>query len=412
MLAQVLAREAIAGQATPEPAPIDCAGAPIVPTLEIVLAVGAAGDPIDSATFERARQVIARRAAALAGDACRIWSDGAGRILVQFAEPNAPDPDVARRALAGTGLLEIIDPDGQFLAAGTMIRTSFGEDSSGEGTAAAEPVYQSIVAGQDIADAYLTSNAFGQLVVGFVLSPEAADRFCKFTSDGIGRPLAIVLDKVVVSSPVVNSPICGGQGIVEGLTTGEAQALVVQLLSGALPTAIEVAGVYSLSAETGGAIPGVMVFGDLSTVHQSGPIDYDHLPPAGGLHNPVWQTCGFYDASIPNETAVHSLEHGAVWITYRPDLPGDQIERLRKLAEGQSHLLVSPFPDLRAPIVATAWGVQLDLDSVDDPRLVEFVSQYRQNPETAPEPGATCSNGYSGTLAEWLEANPPGTPAV
>ncbi len=56
--------------------------------------------------------------------------------------------------------------------------------------------------------------------------------------------------------------------------------------------------------------------------HLEEPVTYTENPPVGGVHNPVWQNCGYYAAPIPNETAVHSLEHGAIWITYQPDLPG------------------------------------------------------------------------------------------
>ena len=78
---------------------------------------------------------------------------------------------------------------------------------------------------------------------------------------------------------------------------------------------------------------------------------------------PVWQNCGFYGRPIPNETAVHSLEHGAVWITYRPDLSADQVDMLRRLARSQTFVLVSPFPELPSPVVASAWGRQLQLES-------------------------------------------------
>ncbi len=59
---------------------------------------------------------------------------------------------------------------------------------------------------------------------------------------------------------------------------------------------------------------------------------------------------------ISNENAVHSLEHGAVWITYRPDLPGGQVETLRDLAQGQTYILVSPYPDLPSPVTGLGVG--------------------------------------------------------
>ena len=57
-----------------------------------------------------------------------------------------------------------------------------------------------------------------------------------------------------------------------------------------------------------------------SPVHTEGIVDYDRRPPAGGAHNPVWWNCGFYDEPVVDESAVHDLEHGVVWLAYAPDL--------------------------------------------------------------------------------------------
>lgn len=126
--------------------------------------------------------------------------------------------------------------------------------------------------------------------------------------------------------------------------------------------------------------------------HTSGNVDYDRTPPAGGEHNPVWQNCGFYPDPISDENAVHSLEHGAVWIAFSPDLPEDQVNTLRDLAQNGDYILVSPYPDLDSPLVASAWGKQLELESADDPALEQFIGAYREGPQT-PEPGATCTGG-------------------
>ncbi len=140
------------------------------------------------------------------------------------------------------------------------------------------------------------------------------------------------------------------------------------------------------------AIAGVETFSGLARTHASSPVTYPQIPPVGGPHSPVLQNCGYYGAPIANENAVHSLEHGAVRITYRPDLPADQLAALRKLTAGQTYVLVSPYPDLPAPVVASAWGVQLKLDTVNDPRLSQFLKVYRQGPQTQ-EPGAPCAGG-------------------
>ena len=126
--------------------------------------------------------------------------------------------------------------------------------------------------------------------------------------------------------------------------------------------------------------------------HTEGAVDYAQSPPAGGEHNPIWQNAGFYDEPVRNETAVHTLEHGAVWITYSPDLPQANKDRIRELASGQNCVLASPYPGLDAPVVASAWGKQLALEGADDPDLERFVSAYKQGPQT-PEPGAACTGG-------------------
>jgi hypothetical protein len=126
--------------------------------------------------------------------------------------------------------------------------------------------------------------------------------------------------------------------------------------------------------------------------HTQADVDYEQNPPAGGVHNDVWQNCGYYAEPVRDENAVHSLEHGAVWITYSPDLSVDEVERLRDIAESQSYILVSPYEGLPSPIVASAWGKQLSLESAEDPDLERFIGAYRQGPQT-PEPGAVCTGG-------------------
>ena len=70
--------------------------------------------------------------------------------------------------------------------------------------------------------------------------------------------------------------------------------------------------------------------------------------------------------------------HGAVWITYRPDLPIDQVQTLEALAD-QGFILVSPYLTLEDPVVASSWGHQLRLESADDPRLEQFIQILLQN---------------------------------
>ena len=144
--------------------------------------------------------------------------------------------------------------------------------------------------------------------------------------------------------------------------------------------------------------------------HVAGKITWNENPPVGGPHNVAWQNCGVYNQPIHNEHAVHSLEHGAVWITYRPDLPADQVQRLVTLA-ADDYMLVSPYPGLPVPVIATAWNHQIRLDGAADPRLVAFIDKYRNNPQNTPEFGAACFGAIATTATTGTLVNPSGAMA-
>ncbi|AFZ66695.1 DUF3105 domain-containing protein [Deinococcus peraridilitoris] len=155
--------------------------------------------------------------------------------------------------------------------------------------------------------------------------------------------------------------------------------------------------VFVLASCGGGKIEGEKTFNYQGSQHQQGRIDYTETPPVGGLHNPVWQNCGVYDQPIANEYAVHSLEHGAVWITYRPDLPSAEVDKLKALVDGRGHTLLSPYPNLPSPVVVSAWNRQLSVENADDKRLERFLEAYESGSQ-APERGASCSGGMGDTL--------------
>jgi hypothetical protein len=136
-------------------------------------------------------------------------------------------------------------------------------------------------------------------------------------------------------------------------------------------------------------IAGVKTFTDLARSHNATPGPLTALPPTGGDHSSSWITCGVYSAPVETLQAVHSLEHGAVWITYLPGLPKDQLGALAKTVASDPYQLLSPYPSLASPIVLSAWGKQLQLEDATDPRLPVFLKAFTQGPQT-PEPGAPC----------------------
>ena len=144
---------------------------------------------------------------------------------------------------------------------------------------------------------------------------------------------------------------------------------------------------------SGETIQGVQFFAN-STGHTRDPVRYPQTPPAGGEHNPTWLNCGMYTEPVPDVYAVHSLEHGAVWVTYDASLSDDELATLRDHLPS-SYVVLSPYVGLTAPMVLSAWNAQLRVDSADDPRIPRFLEEYWRN-QNVPEPGALCTGGIDG----------------
>lgn len=135
---------------------------------------------------------------------------------------------------------------------------------------------------------------------------------------------------------------------------------------------------------------------DLSRNHVETTVSYPMSPPAGGDHASWWQNCNgdVYEPPIRNETAVHSLEHGSVWVTYNSKVSPADVQPLADTVAGTPYTLMSPYPDQDAPVTLTAWGRQLTVTGADDPRIQQFLSEYVQGSQT-PEPGAACTGGLT-----------------
>jgi preprotein translocase subunit SecD len=234
--------------------------------LQVVLqAQPVAGQTLDSDSLEGTRQTLERRINSLGVSEPLIQTRGADQIIVEL--PGVDDPQEAINIMQQTALLEIIDPQGQFLAPGTIVNTTLGpaerasdQDESATPIASpgatpmatpvatpiaatdgpSGPVYETIISGADLKDAYVTTGATGiNQVVGFELQGDASSRFFQYTSSHLGEPMSIVIDKTVISSPSINGAI-SSQGIIEGVPPSEVENLVIQLKAGALAVPLEV----------------------------------------------------------------------------------------------------------------------------------------------------------------------------
>lgn len=172
-----------------------------------------------------------------------------------------------------------------------------------------------------------------------------------------------------------------GAGVTYAVTHDDSPASASSSTSTGLPAEKTVDG-----------ISGMRVWSGLGREHVEGDPTFAMTPPVGGNHNQAWANCGVYDKEIPNKYAVHSLEHGAVWITYTDKVSSGDLAKLKAMA-GQDYMLMSKYAAQDSPIVVSAWEHQIRAKNATDPRIQKFIDAYLQGPQT-PEPGAACSGAY------------------
>jgi hypothetical protein len=189
--------------------------------------------------------------------------------------------------------------------------------------------------------------------------------------------------------------------------------LLLALLGGIVGYAVanQGSGVRDLLKEDDKSFSGLRVEEEPARDHVNAPVgyeDYPSRPPLGGEHSSIAQSCQVYTEPIPPETAVHSLEHGAAWVTYRPDLDAEDVERLRDLVDGDPYRMMSPLPGQDSPVVLTAWGRQLEVDDASSRDVRRFLDVYTNGRQT-PEKGAACvGSTATGSLPTGADPNDPG----
>ena len=230
--------------------------------LEADVPEGAMSESELADSMETARTIMENRTNALGVSENLLQIAGNRRIVGEF--PGLKNTDEVLSIIQQTGLLEFVDTGDINLPEGAVVQTDFAtgsttetpaptetptitETPTAEGTPAptenATPptVYHTIMTGKDLQQVQVTQDRLGQYVIQFDLTPEGASIFAEHTAANVGKYLTIVLDKRVISSPVINSAIPDGQGIIQGSFTAEsANALAVQLRYGSLPVPLKV----------------------------------------------------------------------------------------------------------------------------------------------------------------------------
>ena len=217
---------------------------------------------VASGELEVTRQILESRANGLGVSEVVMQTAGDRRIVAEF--PGVSNPEEVVASLQQTGLLEFVDMGTSPAPAGSVIQTDFGQEAPDQAaTPTATPTetpidqppattYHTVMTGGDLVDAFVTTDASGGPAVSFTLSPEGADIFSDYTSSHKNQYLGIVLDKILISAPVVNDPITDGNGIIQGsFTAAEANQLAIQLRYGSLPVPVKVVESRTVGATLG-----------------------------------------------------------------------------------------------------------------------------------------------------------------
>lgn len=229
------------------------------------------GVNVGSQDLETAKTILENRANGLGVSEVIMQVAPPRRIVAEF--PGVSNPEEVIAALKQTGLLEFVDLGDTLLTEGTVVQTDYSQASgvqptqaitstpaatatveatatpgaAGAAGAAATPatnhtIYHTIMTGAGLQSAVVQVGGAGGYEISFVLKGDATKIFGDYTSTHIGKILAIVLDKKVISAPRINGAIPDGQGVIQGsFTQAEANSLAIQLRYGSLPVPVQVA---------------------------------------------------------------------------------------------------------------------------------------------------------------------------
>ena len=205
------------------------------------------------------RTILENRANALGVSEVVMQTAGERRIVAEF--PGISNPEEVVASLQQTGLLEFVDMGTNPTAENVRIETDFGEQTENASVPTPTPaapnpapnatpttsdqtpstVYHTVMTGADLDTDNVGQDQLGRYQIEFTLKSSGTKVFADFTASHVNQYLAIVLDKTVISTPVINSAITDGQGVIQGNFTYEsANTLAVQLRYGSLPIPVKV----------------------------------------------------------------------------------------------------------------------------------------------------------------------------
>lgn len=228
---------------------------------------------IDAESLAVARGVIESRVNGLGVSEATVQTSGSDRIIVEL--PDVDQPEQALETIRSTGKLELIDPQGQYLPKGQLVRTTGSPNPSISGStgitntdtisgtdnvtatqelmqAMSGPLYEVISDGAELETASVQPGVdqSGRPVVSFTFKGDSATKLQTFTAQNIGKPLTIVLDNRVESSATIQD-VLPGQGQISSQTTQDRDSIYNVLRYGSLPVGFDVETSRTVTATLG-----------------------------------------------------------------------------------------------------------------------------------------------------------------
>ncbi|HEX6291414.1 MAG TPA: protein translocase subunit SecD [Herpetosiphonaceae bacterium] len=230
---------------------------------------------IDAESLEVARGVIESRVNGLGVSEATVQTSGSDRIIVEL--PDVDQPETALQTIRSTGKLELIDPQGQYLPQGQLVRTTGSPTPSIASTnsltstdtvsatqdvtatqelaqAMSGPLFEVVADGNELKTTSVQPGVdqTGKPVVSFEFEGDSATRLQTFTAQNIGKPLTIVLDNRVQSSATIQD-VLPGSGQISSNTTQDRDAIYNVLRYGSLPVGFDVETSRTVTATLGEA---------------------------------------------------------------------------------------------------------------------------------------------------------------
>lgn len=196
---------------------------------------------IDAASMDIARDIVQQRTDALGVNENSIQVAGDRRIVGEF--PGLEDTESVLATIQQTGLLEFVDTGDFNPEEGSILTTDYSPTGdTSETPADGITVFHTIMTGAELASVNVSQDTLGaNYIINFVLKSDGSKIFAEHTAANTGKFLTILLDKQVISAPIINDAITGGSGSISGNFTYEsANAFAIQLRYGSLPIPLKV----------------------------------------------------------------------------------------------------------------------------------------------------------------------------